>query len=98
MPGTSWRSGWPEAGPGWPGMTPEEPPTRGLLALAQIFRRRRHAPDVARTFPHLRLLRPVAVPGPRIEITEVLVEHLVELGEQLDDLVVRIAVIGVDVV
>ena len=69
-----------------------------LLALADVFRRRRRAPDVARLLPHLGLLRTVAVPGPRIEIAELLVEHLVELGEQLDDLVVRIAVIGVEVV
>ena len=38
------------------------------------------------------------MPWPRIEVAELLVEHLVELGEQLDDLVVRIAVVSVDVV
>ena len=43
-------------------------------------------------------LRTVAMPRLRIEIAEFLVEHLVELGEQLDDLVIRIAVISVDVV
>ena len=69
-----------------------------LLALADVIRRRRRAPDVARLVPHLRHLRTVAVPRPRIEIAELLVQHLVELGEQLDDLVVRIAMIGVDVV
>src|SRR5436190_21477537 len=74
----------------------EDPPP--LLTLADVIRRRRRAPDVARLVPHLRLLRAVAVPRPRIEIAELLVQHLVELGEQLDDLVVRIAVIGVDVV
>ena len=69
-----------------------------LLPLADVVRRRRRAPDVARLVPHLRHLRAVAVPRPRIEIAELLVQHLVELGEQLDDLVVRVAVIGVDVV
>ena len=71
---------------------------RVLLALADVIRRRRRAPDVADLVPHLRHLRTIAVPRPRIEIAELLVEHLVEFGEQLDDLVVRIAVIGVDVV
>src|SRR4029079_2689081 len=47
--------------------------------------------------PHLRLLRPVAMPGPRLEIAKRLV-HLVELGEQLGDQAVRRAVIGEQVV
>src|ERR1700719_232953 len=71
-----------------------------LLSLPQIIGRGRRAPDVARRrrAPHFRALRTVAVPQPRIEIAERLVHHLVELGEQLDDLVVGIAVICEDVV
>src|SRR5918994_1392590 len=69
-----------------------------LLPLADVVRVRRHAPDDAPVVPHLRPLRMVAVPRPRIEVAERLVEHLVELGEQLDDLIVRIAMVGVDVV
>src|SRR5215472_9331212 len=71
-----------------------------LLALAQVVGRRRRAPDVARIArpPHFRPLWTVAVPRPRVEIAERLVEHLVELGEQLDDLVVGIAVIGEEIV
>jgi hypothetical protein len=37
------------------------------------------------------------MPRARIKITEVLVQHFIELGEQLDDLVIGVAVIGVDV-
>src|SRR5262249_32251728 len=74
------------------------PPYR-LIPLAQIVGRRRRAPDVARhRHPDLRLLRLVAMPRPRIEVAERLVQHLVEFGEKLDDLVVRVAVIGEDVV
>src|SRR5262245_22525937 len=47
--------------------------------------------------PHLRLLRPVAVPGARLEIAEFLV-HAVELGEQLGDQPVGRAVVGEQVV
>src|SRR5690242_2056105 len=72
---------------------------RRLLSLPQIICGGRRTPDVARhRRPHLRLLRLVAMPRPRIEIAERLVQHLVELGEQLDDLVVRVAVIGEEVV
>ena len=38
------------------------------------------------------------MPGPRIEIAELLVLHLVELDVELDGVLVRIAVIGGDVV
>ena len=68
------------------------------MALADVVRRRRRAPDVAGLVPHLGNLRAVAMPWPRVEVAELLVEHLVELGEQLDDLIVRIAVVSVDVV
>ncbi len=38
------------------------------------------------------------MPGPRLEIAERFIEHLVELGEHFDDLVVRVAMIGIDIV
>ena len=69
-----------------------------LFPLTQILRSRRRAPDVARNGPDLGHLRSVAMPRARIEAAQRLVEHLVELGEHLDDLVVRVAVIGKDVV
>src|SRR5262245_30279675 len=62
-----------------------------LWPAAQEIRRRRRSPDVGRLeawFPHFRALRVVAVPRARIEITELLVLHLVELAEQLHHLVV----------
>src|SRR5579872_3220240 len=34
--------------------------------------------------PHLWALRPVLVPGPRLEEAQVLVEHLVHVAEELD--------------
>src|SRR5580693_8266166 len=40
----------------------------------------------------------IAMPRPRLEIAEVLIQHLVEFGEHFDDLVIGIAVIGVDIV
>src|SRR5580700_10200263 len=39
----------------------------------------------------------IAMPRPRLEITDVFVEHLVELGEHLNDLIIGIAVIGIDI-
>src|SRR6185312_16010931 len=48
--------------------------------------------------PDLRPLRPVLVPGPRLEIAELLVVHLVEIGEELDRDAVGILVIDRDVV
>src|SRR5437899_3081764 len=71
-----------------------------LIALAQIVARGRRAPDVTRRVaaPDLGPLRAIAMPGARIEIAERFIHHLVELGEQLDDLVVGVAVIGEDVV
>src|SRR5262249_14244252 len=48
--------------------------------------------------PHLRPLREVLVPGPRLEIAEFLVAHDVHLAKKLDTLVVGVAMIGGDVV
>src|SRR5258708_21583959 len=63
------------------------------------IRRRRRAPDVGlAALRGLRPLRRVLMPGPRLEIAEVLVHHLVELAEEFDHLIVRIAGIGGDVV
>src|SRR5580700_5626836 len=47
--------------------------------------------------PHLRALRIVAVPWPRLEIAELLV-HTVELGEQFGDQAGRAAMIGEKIV
>src|SRR5947208_2738611 len=69
-----------------------------LISLTQMLGRRRRAPHIARAIPDLWLLRTVAVPGPWLKITKVLVENFVELGEELYDLVVRIAMIRIDVV
>src|SRR6516162_7859174 len=70
-----------------------------MVALLAIFRQRRQAPDGRLgAFPRLRPLRLVAVPGPRIEIAELLILHLVEFDIELDRVVVRVAVIGRDVV
>src|ERR1700716_2265744 len=48
--------------------------------------------------PHFWPLRTIRMPGPRIEIAEFLVQHLVELGEELDHVLVRIAVVDRDIV
>src|SRR5262245_57278820 len=74
-------------------------PDRRYAGAAAIVRHRRQAPDGRlRALPGLRILRRVAVPGPRIEIAERLVLHLVELDIELDRVLVRIAMIGCDVV
>lgn len=63
------------------------------------IRPRRRAPDIGLAGdPGLRPLRGVLMPGPRLEIAELLVFHLIKLAEQFDHLIVRIAVIGGDVV
>src|SRR5690349_19025512 len=70
------------------------------IALRAVeIRSWRRAPDIglARD-PGLRPLRGVLVPGPRLEIAELFVLHLVELAVKLDHLIVRIAMIGGDVV
>src|ERR1700716_567731 len=64
----------------------------GAPAVAVLLFRPRHAvrmslPPVVGGgvgAPDLRPLRPVLVPGPRLEIAELLVVHLVEIGEELD--------------
>src|SRR5262245_9685591 len=56
-----------------------------------IIRRRVVAPD-------LRPLRAVLVPRPRLEIAEILVEHQVDVGEELDRDAVGVLVIDRDVV
>src|SRR5262245_64941546 len=60
---------------------------------------RRRAPDgrPARR-PYLRPLRLIVMPGTRLEIAELLVEHLIHFAEELDDLIVVVAVVGGDVV
>src|SRR5438045_1708817 len=73
-------------------------PTVRLIAKA---RRRRTAPHVrgrAARLPNLGALRPIRVPGSRLEIAERLILHQIELGEKLDDLIVRVAMIDEDVV
>src|SRR2546430_3661054 len=62
---------------------------------------RHRAPKVCcvRTLrPGLRTLRIVPVPRTRVEITERLVLHLIELGEQLGNETVRATVIGEEIV
>src|SRR5580692_12397861 len=81
---------------------PPPPLARGRMQLIPRpvkVRRRRRAPDVGlAALPGLWPLRGVLMPGPWLEIAEVLVDHLVELAEEFDHLIVRVAVIGGDVV
>src|ERR1700682_554825 len=90
-------------------LTPPSPRVRGEGAASVVrgesiprpmkIRRRRWAPDIGlAALPGFRPLRRVLMPGPRLEIAEVLVHHLVELAEEFDHLIVGIAVIGGDVV
>src|SRR5665213_1575063 len=72
-----------------------------LSRLVEEVVRRHDAPDIRGRrilAPDLRLLRPVLVPRPRFEIAEFLVVDAVEFGEQFDDLPIRIAVIGEQIV
>ena len=55
-----------------------------------------HSPRTV--FPYLRSLWEVFVPGTRFKVAQVLVEHDIQLGEQFDDLLVGVVVIGKDVV
>src|SRR5262245_1707183 len=56
------------------------------------------APDVARqAHPGLRPLRTVAVPGTRLEIAELLVEHQIHAVVELDQMAIGIVVIDRDV-
>src|SRR5262245_11378607 len=59
----------------------------------------RYAPDAAlRPIPNLRALRQVSVPGTRLEVAELLVEHAVELAIELDHLAVLVLMEDRDVV
>ena len=49
-------------------------------------------------FPYLRPLWEVFMPGTRFKVAQVFVEHDIQLGEQFDNLLVGIVVIGKDVV
>jgi hypothetical protein len=71
-----------------------------FIPVAQEIRRRRRAPHVGDLLgvPDLGPLRAIVVPGPRIEIAELVVLHLVELGVELDHPVVVVAVEGGEVV
>src|SRR5262245_64755689 len=63
-------------------------------------RLRSEAPVVAQRvlLPDLRALRPILMPGTRVEIAQRLVLHLIHLGEELDPHLVGVAVIDRDVV
>ena len=54
--------------------------------------------SVRTIFPYFRSLREVFVPGTRLKVTQIFVEHHIQLGEQFDDLLVGVMVIGKDVV
>src|SRR5215216_7666726 len=72
---------------------------RRRAGSAAVFRQRRQAPDRGfGALPGLWPLRRVAMPRPRIEIAERFVLHLIEIDVELDGVLVRIAVIGGDVV
>ena len=49
-------------------------------------------------FPYLRSLWEVFVPGTRFKVAQVFVKHDIQLGEQFDNLLVGVIVIGKDVV
>src|SRR5579872_3089391 len=71
----------------------------GLIPAAMEIRQRRWSPDVIHAgLPGLRPLRRILVPRPRLEIAEFFIDHLIEFAEELDDLIVRIAMISGDVV
>src|SRR5262249_22537653 len=69
-----------------------------LIAAGDPFRPK--PPVVAQRIrpPHLLPLRPILVPGARVEIGERLVLHEVHLAEELDPNLIRVAVIDGDVV
>ena len=54
--------------------------------------------SVRTVFPYLRPLWEVFVPGTRFKVAQVFVKHDIQLSEQFDDLLVRVVVIGKDVV
>src|SRR5579859_661248 len=75
--------------------------TLPILIHKHELARRHEAPmvhSVRTIFPDFRSLREVFVPGTRLKVTQVFVEHHIQLGEQFDDLLVGIVVIGKDVV
>ena len=53
---------------------------------------------VRTVFPYFWSLWEVFVPGTRFEVAQVFIEHQIQLGKQLDDLLVGIVVVGKDVV
>src|SRR6202035_3384437 len=65
---------------------------RPMVALRRTARHR--SPPVRRRIvaPDFRPLRPVLMPGPRLEEAKVFVMHLIEIGEELDDDAVGILV------
>src|SRR5437764_13582837 len=54
--------------------------------------------SVRTIFSYLRSLWEVFVPGTRFKVAQVFIEHDIQLGEQFNDLLVRVVVIGKDVV
>src|SRR5579872_1867719 len=82
------RGGWRwKAGEGrWNGGCALHQDDASIPRAMEIGQRRR-APDAGlATLPGLRPLRRILMPRPRLEIAELLVDHLVELAEQFDDL------------
>src|SRR5262249_48562305 len=69
-----------------------------VVAADRTFRA--ETPVIAQRFrpPHLGALRPILVPGPRIEIAERLVLHLIHLAEELDAHLVGVAMIDRNIV
>ena len=53
---------------------------------------------VRTVLPYFRALWEVFVPGTRLKVAEIFVEHNIQFGEQFDDLPIRVVVIGKDVV
>src|SRR5215211_914276 len=71
---------------------------RVSIPVAMEIVSRRRSPDrrLARR-PYFRPLRLVVMPGTRLEISKLFVEHLIELTEELDHMVVVVAVVGGDI-
>src|SRR6476619_6516428 len=72
-----------------------------LVPIEMIVRRGRRTPAGDRAVfpaPYLWSLRTVRMPGARIEKAELLVQHLVEFGKELDHALVGIAVVDRDIV
>ena len=74
------------------------PPSGDSLPLPQILRGRWGSPDVIRwRTPDLGHLGMIPMPWPWFKITKRFIQHLVELGKHLNDLVIGIAMISVDI-